>query len=153
MKLREFKETLANNQNKQFLIKLPNNKKIPQSFHITEVGLVTKVFIDCGGKIHKNETCQLQAWVGSDINHRIETGKMLNILKLSQSIVPNDSIDLEIEYEDEIISQYSVSQAIMTEETVTLDLSLKHTDCLAKELCIPKSSDQEGCCKDGGGCC
>lgn len=153
MKLREFKEILANNQEKQFLIKLPNDKKIPQSFHITEVGLVTKVFIDCGGKVHKTETCQLQAWIGSDINHRIETGKMLGILELSTSIVPDESVDLEIEYEDDSISQYPVSQAIVTEEAVTLVLSLKHTDCLAKELCLPKPSDQVGCCDNGGGCC
>ena len=152
MKLIEFKEILTNNSEKQFLIKLPNEKSIPQSFHITEVGLVTKVFIDCGGKVHKNETCQLQVWIGPDVNHRIETGKMLNILKVSQSIVPDDSLDIEIEYEEDVVSQYPVTEAIVTNDAVTLVLSLKHTDCLAKELCLPKSTDDSGCC-GGGGCC
>lgn len=153
MKLREFKEILANNKNKRFLIQLPNQKNIPQSFHITEVGLIKKEFIDCGGSIHKTEACQLQAWIGADVDHKIETEKMLSILKKSESIINDDSINLEIEYEDNIISQYPVSQAIVTDDAVTLELSLKHTDCLAKEQCLPKSSDQVGCCGNSTGCC
>ena len=135
------------------MLLLPNNQEVPQSFHITEVGFVTKTFIDCGGKVHRNETCQLQVWIGSDLEHRIETGKMLDILKLSKTLIPDDSVDLEIEYEDNIISQYPVSKAIITDTAVTLELSLKHTDCLAKELCLPKSSDQQSCCGSDGGCC
>jgi hypothetical protein len=144
------KALLEANREKQFLLQLPDGKSVPQSFHITEVGLVSKTFIDCGGKVHTTQTCQLQAWIGPDFDHRIEAGKMADILKISQSIVPNDFLDLEVEYEDEVISQYPVSRAEVTDESVTLHLTTKHTDCLAKELCIVPGGS---CCEPGAGCC
>lgn len=151
MKLEELKRLLSENSGKQFRLKLPDEKSVPQCFHITEVGLVTKTFIDCGGKTHTSQTCQLQAWIGPDVDHRIEAGKMVRILKISQSIVPDDSVPVEIEYEDTVLSQYPVSGVEVTEDAVTLLLALKHTDCLAKELCLPQSSGGE--CGQGGGCC
>ena len=152
MKLSELKTLLSSNLDKHFQLKLPDESNVPQSFHITEVGLVTKTFIDCGGKVHKIETCQLQAWIGPDIDHRIEARKMLDILEISQSIVPDDSVDIEIEYQDGILSQYPISSALITNDAVTLLLILKHTDCLAKELCLPRSSSEGGCCEGGGRC-
>jgi hypothetical protein len=152
MKLHEFKELLEANREKQFLLQLPNSKTVPQSFHITEVGLVSKTFIDCGGKVHTVQTCQLQAWIGPDVDHRIEAGKMADILKISAAIVPSDTLELEIEYEDEVISQYPVAEAIVTDEAVTLLLTTKHTDCLAKELCLVPSENGASCCGPSG-CC
>ena len=151
MKLHEFKALLEANREKQFLLQLPNDKTVPQSFHITEVGLVSKTFIDCGGKVHTVQTCQLQAWIGPDVDHRIEAGKMADILKISAAIVPNDALDLEVEYEDDIISQYPVAGAIVTDDAVTLQLTTKHTDCLAKELCLVPSAESCGC--GPSGCC
>lgn len=150
MQLQEFKTLLEANREKQFLLQLPNAKTVPQSFHITEVGLVSKTFIDCGGKVHTVQTCQLQAWIGPDLDHRIEAGKMADILKISQSIVPSDALDLEIEYEDDIISQYPVAEAVVTQDAVTLRLTPKHTDCLAKELCLVPSANGTSCCGPSG---
>lgn len=152
MKLRELKELLQTNSRKQFLLKLPNDKEIPQSFHITEVGFVSKSFIDCGGKKHTVETCQLQAWIGPDIDHRIETDKMNKILQVSESVLPNDLLEVEVEYEDKVISQYPISKAVVSETSVTLHLTTKHTDCLAKELCLPQVEGDSSCC-GGSGCC
>lgn len=151
MKLHEFKTLLEANRDKRFLLQLPNNKTVPQSFHITEVGLVSKTFIDCGGKVHTIQTCQLQAWIGPDIDHKIEAGKMADILKKSAAIVPSDFLELEIEYEDEAISQYPVADALVSDDAVTLQLTTKHTACLAPELCILPSG--ESCCAPGSGCC
>jgi hypothetical protein len=152
MTLNEFKALLEANRDKQFLLQLPNEKTVPQSFHITEVGAVSKTFIDCGGKVHTVQTCQLQAWIGPDIDHRIEAGKMADILKVAASIIPNDSLDIEIEYEDEIISQYPVAEAVVSDAAVTLHLTTKHTDCLAKELCLVPSANGSSCCGSSG-CC
>lgn len=149
MKLRELKELLQANSEKQFLLQLPNAQQVPVSFHITEVGQINKTFIDCGGKVHSQQTCQLQAWVGPDEDHRIEAGKMASILEIARSIVPNDDIDIEIEYEDTVISQYPVQGATVSEDAVTLVLTTRHTDCLARELCIVPSSGgcgPVGCC-------
>ena len=151
MKLHQFKALLEDNRDKQFRLQLPDERAIPVSFHITEVGLVTKSFIDCGGKIHNVQTCQLQVWLGSDSDHRIEAGKMADILKVAQKIVPDDNLDLEIEYEDQMISQYPVADTFINDEAVTLLLTTKHTDCLAKELCLTPAN--EASCCGTTGCC
>ncbi len=150
MKLAQFKALLEANRDKQFLLQLPDGQAVPRAFHITEVGAVNKTFIDCGGKVHSVQTCQLQAWIGPDVDHRIEAGKMADILQKSEAILSSDFLDLEIEYEDQIISQYPVSEAIVSDEAVTLVLTTKHTDCLAKELCIVPSG---GGCAPASGCC
>jgi hypothetical protein len=151
MKLREFKTLLEANSDKIFGLQLPGEKAVPRAFHITEVGLVSKTFIDCGGKVHTVQTCQLQAWLGPDVDHRIEAGKMADILVKARSIVPSEELDLEIEYEDHVISQYQVAAATVSDDAVTLQLAAKHTDCLAPELCITPSGDS--CCAPGAGCC
>ncbi|HEX8835058.1 MAG TPA: DUF6428 family protein [Abditibacteriaceae bacterium] len=149
MKLYELKALLEANRDRQFLLALPNESQVPVSFHITEVGQVTKNFIDCGGKAHSLQTCQLQAWVGEDEDHRLNAGKISDILGLAKKIVPSDDIDVEVEYEDAVISQYPVDRAEITDESVTLHLTTKHTDCLAKELCLVPSASScgpTGCC-------
>jgi len=150
MKLHEFKALLEANRDKTFGLQLPGEKTVPQAFHITEVGFVSKTFIDCGGRVHTVQTCQLQAWIGPDVDHRIEASKMADILDKARRIVPDDDLDLEIEYEDEILSQYQVRDATVSDDAVTLQLTTKHTDCLAPELCVPPSGDS--CCAPGSSC-
>jgi hypothetical protein len=147
MKLSELKTLLEENRDKPFLLQLPDANRVPISFHITEVGQVSKTFIDCGGKVHSMQTCQLQAWVGDDEDHRLSAGKIADILQLAKAIVPNDEIDVEIEYEDITISQYPIEEGSVTSDAVLLELTTKHTDCLAKEIClIPSSCGGSGCC-------
>lgn len=138
MKLGSFKGLLQAHPDKQFRLVLPNQNAVPISFHITEVAHVQKRFIDCGGELHRTETCQLQAWVYTDTDHRLLAGKMAGVLNLAQKALPeNQDLDIEIEYEDTTISQYPVASYTVTEDEVTLNLTTKHTDCLAKELCVP----------------
>lgn len=147
MKLKEFKILLEANRDKHFLIQWPDQKQVPISFHVTEVGQISKTFIDCGGKTHSMQTCQLQVWVGDDVDHRLEAGKLADILELSKLIVSDDDIDVEIEYEDELISQYPIRNYWVSDDGVTLHLTTKHTDCLAKEICLlPSSCGEAGCC-------
>lgn len=154
MKLHQLKSLLSAHPGKMFQFQLPGEVPAPVSFHITEVGLVTKTFIDCGGKTHSVSTCQLQAWVGPDVDHRIETAKLAGILEKSAAIVPNDFLEVEIEYEAPILSQFPVLDARITGDAVVLVLGTKHTDCLAKELCIVPSPGANGdaCCASTG-CC
>ena len=150
MKLNELKKLLESNRDKLFSLQLPDKNQVPVSFHITEVGQVNKTFIDCGGKVHSIQTCQLQAWVGDDFDHRIQAGKMADILNLAKAIIANDDIDVEVEYEAATISQYPIAEYSVTEESVVLHLTTKHTDCLAKELCLLPANS---CGESAGGCC
>ncbi len=135
MILSELKSLLTQHAHLSFRIRLPDGGAVPVSFHVTEVGRLQKTFLDCGGTLRDTTTCQLQIWVGEDYQHRIETGKMAAILAKAASILPDDSVPVEIEYEDRVISQYTLSNHEILDDAVVLVLAHKHTECLAPELC------------------
>ena len=153
MKLSELKSLLTEHSERSFRIALPDGNAVPVSFHVTEVGCLQKTFLDCGGKLREVTTCQLQIWVGEDYDHRIETGKMASILEKAKSILSDDSVPVEIEYEDRVISHYTIEGHNLTDEAVTLTLAHKHTECLAPELCglpslyrLPAIGSKSLCC-------
>lgn len=159
MTLAEFKDLLARHAEHLFRLRLPDGAPVPVSFHITEVGRLHKTFLDCGGKLRETTACQLQVWVGEDYEHRIETGKMAGILAKAAAILPDEAVPLEIEYEDRVISQYTVSGHEITGDAVILHLAHKHTECLAPELCglpaigrLPALPGKSSCCGPSG-CC
>ncbi|MEX1115341.1 MAG: DUF6428 family protein [Akkermansiaceae bacterium] len=153
MKLSELKSLLTAHADRNFRIALPDGGAVPVSFHVTEVGRVQKTFFDCGGKLRESITCQLQIWVGEDYDHRIEIGKMAAILDKAKSLLSDDSIPVEIEYEDRVISQYTIISHELTGDAVVLQLAHKHTECLAMELCgvpsigrLPAIGGKAKCC-------
>ena len=159
MKLSELKSLLTEHSDRFFRIRLPDGGAVPVSFHVTEVGRMHKTFIDCGGTLRETTTCQLQVWVGEDYEHRIETGKMASILGKANSILPDDTVPVEIEYEDRVISQYTISGHEVLDDSVVLVLANKHTECLAPELCglpsidrLPAIGGKSNCCGPSG-CC
>ncbi|HSP44111.1 MAG TPA: DUF6428 family protein, partial [Luteolibacter sp.] len=107
MTLAKLKSLLASHPEHHFRLRLPDGAPVPVSFHITEVGRVHKEFLDCGGTRRERTTCQLQVWVGEDYDHRIETRKMAGILDKGRALLPDDTVPVEIEYEDRVISQYT----------------------------------------------
>lgn len=159
MNLSELKQLLADHSDRHFRIRLPDGAAVPVSFHVTEVGKLHKTFLDCGGTLRETTTCQLQIWVGEDYDHRIETGKMAAILNKAKSILPDDTLPVEIEYEDRVISQYTIASHEIQADAVVLVLANKHTECLAPELCglpslnrLPAIGNKSRCCGPGG-CC
>lgn len=158
MKLSQLTSLLQSHAQKPFHLILPDAQTVPVSFHITEVGHVTKKFIDCGGQVHAVEACRLQAWLGTDTDHRLYAGKMARVLSLAKDkgVLPAHDLDVEIEYEDRAISQYTVAHFAVTEKAVVLTLAAKHTDCLAKDVCLPSLpmavGMKAGCCEPSG-CC
>ncbi|MFD2256613.1 DUF6428 family protein [Luteolibacter algae] len=158
MKLLELKALLSEFSSRYFRIKLPDGNQVPLSFHVTEVGHVHKTFLDCGGTLRENRCCQLQIWVGEDFDHRIETGKMAAIMEKAKSILPDEEVPVEIEYEDKVISQYVIVGHELTNDAVILILENKHTECLAPELCglpaigrLPAIGGKSSC--SGPNCC
>ena len=53
MKLSQVKSVLKELETIGF--QLPNGELVPNHFHVTEVGKITKHFIDCGGTERKEE--------------------------------------------------------------------------------------------------
>jgi len=98
MKLIELKNILKENEDKFIIFCLEGND-VPYHFHLTEVGIENKVFIDCGGTIRCDQHCTLQLWVAHDVDHRLRSKKMLSILDLSKKIIENDDVEIKVEYE------------------------------------------------------
>jgi Family of unknown function (DUF6428) len=157
MNLTELKSLLTHHSDRFFRITLPGGDSIAVCFHVTEVARVHKTFLDCGGKLRESVTCQLQVWVGEDYHHRIETGKMAAILETARSLLPDESVPVEIEYQDRVISQYTIASHQLTADAVVLHLAHKHTECLAPELCglpalgrLPALRSPASCCGPAG---
>ena len=131
---------------------LPDGGIVPAHAHITEVGRVDKTFFDCGATFRKTSFLCLQAWVADDIEHRLPAGKLADIIERAAPLFQGDDLEVELEYEDGLISQFPVQSLSVDGEFVVVFLSTKHTDCLAKDICLVPSQESEGCCV-GSGCC
>ena len=81
MKLSQIKNVLSTLENVTF--QLPNGAFVPEHFHVTEVGLITKNFIDCGGTVRKETVVNFQLWDANDYDHRLKQQKLANIIALS----------------------------------------------------------------------
>lgn len=122
---------------------LPSKAFVPEHYHITEVGRLQKDFIDCGGTIRSLASCLLQIWVADDTDHRLQTNKLATIMEIAGTVLGGDDLPVEVEYEEETISQYPVAGCEVTPAGLLFYLGTKHTACLAPEKCGV----------DGGGCC
>ena len=151
MTINEIKNILKTKETIAF--ELPNGDLVPAHFHVTEVGKVTKHFIDCGGTIRNEEVANFQLWNADDYNHRLHPEKLIKIIELSQKKLGIGDLEIEMEYQGETIGKYGLD--VKGENFI---LTNKATDCLAKESCgVPKfdlsSLTTQNACAPGGGCC
>ena len=78
---------------------LPNGHLVPRHFHVTEVGKVTKDYIDCGGKVRSEAVVSFQLWEENDYDHRLHPDKLLNIIEMSEKIFHFEDLEIEVEYQ------------------------------------------------------
>lgn len=155
MTLREFTQHLETAGDRELRFVLPDGGLIEPHAHITEVGRIDKAFVDCGGTVRRSSHISLQTWVAEDTHHRLAPAKLAGIIAKAAPILGTDDLEVEIEHEECLISQYPVHGAELADEHLVFYLSSKHTDCLAKELCLVPAApgaDQDSCCSSGG-CC
>jgi hypothetical protein len=156
MKLSEIKEILTKVEGVYF--KLENGEMVPEHFHVTEVGVITKDFIDCGGTVRHEKVANFQLWDADDFEHRLKPGKLLNIIGLSEKVLGMEDSEIEVEYQAQTIGKYD-----LTFDGKNFVLVSKKTDCLAKDKCgVPEPAAKAGIvnlasasnsCTPGGGCC
>ncbi len=155
MKISELKEKLAEVSAINF--KLPDNTYLPVHFHVTEVGLVTKHFIDCGGTERKETIANFQLWEAGDYDHRLAPQKFLHIIDLSQKILGSEDLDIEVEYQQGTIGKFGLEF-----DGQDFVLTNKQTACLAQDACgipdkkkisLSELTTRSACCTPGGGCC
>jgi hypothetical protein len=157
MKLSQVKALLPTLDNVAF--KLENGTFVPDHFHVTEVGMVTKNFIDCGGVIRTEKTVNFQLWNADDLEHRLKPTKLLKIIELSEKQLGIDDAEIEVEYQSDTIGKYALAF-----DGTNFILQNKTTACLAQDACgIPSekakknlselSVNKNASCTTGGGCC
>lgn len=148
MSINDFLTELRAHAEKPVRFLLPDGGWVPAHFHITEVGHVLKRFIDCGGTRRAQETCLLQTWVNDDVDHRLHADKLAAIFDQAGDVMPHHGLPVEIEYEDGVVAQFPVEGAEVIDGLLVFRCGWKHTDCLARGICLPGE-----CCTPGSQCC
>jgi len=155
MTIEEIKNHLSHSKTISF--KLPDGNLVPSHFHVTEVGKITKNFIDCGGVMRHEEVANFQLWEADDYDHRLHPEKLVNIIQLSQDKLNIGNLPIEVEYQGETIGKYGLEY-----DGNGFVLTVKQTDCLAKDKCgVPQpkeflnvlESADSNSCTPGSGCC
>jgi hypothetical protein len=158
MKLSNFIDFL--NQVNTLKFKLPNGDLVPLHFHITEIGIIDKKYIDCGGTVRNEKKISFQLWEANDFEHRLSPKKLLDIIEKAKSQIEITDETVEIEYQNDTIGKYELG---FDGEYFLLINTL--TDCLAKDKCgIPEEklkvnlselnkTKENNCCTPGSGCC
>ncbi|KDN55878.1 DUF6428 family protein [Flavobacterium seoulense] len=149
MKLSEIKQILSTLVNVEF--QLENGTFVPEHFHVTEIGIITKKFIDCGGIIRNEKVVNFQLWDAKDFEHRLKPNKLLNIITLSEDQLDIKDFEIEVEYQTETIGKYDLDF-----NGNVFVLKNKKTACLAQDQCgIPaeKQKNTTANCSPNSGCC
>lgn len=142
------------------VFQLPNQSFVPEHFHVTEVGVNTKNFIDCGGTVREEKVVNFQLWEAADYDHRLAPSKLLRIIDSSEKAIGIDpGLEIEVEYQSETIGKYGLAY-----NGLFFQLTPKLTACLAQDACgIPEekqkvrlsdlTQDASACCAPGTKCC
>lgn len=157
MKLSDIKKHLSTVSSVNFI--LPDGKAVPQHFHVTEVGQITKKFIDCGGVVRDEKIVNFQLWEAGDFDHRLAPQKLLNIIALSEKTLGIEDAEIEVEYQSSTIGKYHLDF-----NGTNFLLKATQTNCLAQDKCgippeklkvnlVDLSNTSQSCCTPGGKCC
>ena len=155
MTLSEIKDILQTIDKVEFL--LPNGTPVPPHFHVTEIGRISKHYIDCGGNVRRESTISFQLFTATDYDHRLSAEKLGNIVMLSEKALGLSNAEIEVEYQSDTIGRYGLDF-----HSGYFHLINKQTDCLAKDKCgisqekpkahlspLPTTNQ----CQPGSGCC
>lgn len=154
MNITDFKDTLSTLEELTFV--LPNGSHVAPHFHLTEVGEVTKKYVDCGGTVREEKIANFQLWTANDYDHRLKPQKVIDIIEMAEKEIGLANLEIEVEYQSETIGKYGLRF-----ESDRFLLTATQTDCLAKEKCgIPEANpvnlasvqSSSGCSPESG-CC
>jgi hypothetical protein len=158
MNLKETKMALS--QMAQIAFQLADGNFVPEHFHVTEVGSISKRFIDCGGTLRTEQFISFQLWEANDFDHRLAPQKLKGIIELSEKLLSLDELlPVTVEYQGATIGHYDL--AVKNGHFI---LENKKTACLAEDQCgIPTTKPKiqlknvgvsnDSSCTPGGGCC
>ena len=162
MDIQTFRARIVDNPDCLIRVELDNATSIAPHFHVTEVGKVTKQFVDCGGTPRTEERCILQTLVASDTEHRLDSTKLAGILSMVDGLDLSGDALVEVEHQERSVSTDQVSAVELVDGALVIRLTPKQTACLAEDACgIPQEPAPEACLLpiagqdpcSGSGCC
>jgi hypothetical protein len=142
----------------EIAFQLPDGDLVPRHFHVTEVGKVSKHFIDCGGTVRQEEKISFQLWNAQDYDHRLHPEKLLHIIELSEKTLGLGNEEIEVEYQ----GPNTIAKFALDFDGKNFLLVSTHTTCLAKDACnIPSQKPKVNladlivgnACDPKSGCC
>lgn len=155
MTLSEFKNNLQILPELRF--QLEDGSPLPSHVHLTEVGLIHKRFVDCGGKEREEKKVSMQLWSANDTAHRLSPQKLNRILEHYAPLNEQGETEIEVEYQADTIGKYHLAY-----RDGKFILTRTQTACLASDRCgVSPSLDVKtgqnekaaACCSPGSGCC
>lgn len=155
--LSEFRQSL--NQVESLVIELPTGKLVAPHAHVTEVGKITRNFVDCGGVVRTTEAINVQLWEATDYDHRLDPAKLEKILEKTAEMLGLPDGEIEVEYQGHTVEKYGLEFT-----GKHFKLTPTYTDCLAKSACTTPAASVvkpvvsslpivQSSCKPGSGCC
>lgn len=162
MNTSEFLSLLQEHKDKSLVFEYQPGKVVPANYHITEVKNISIESVDCGAQTDSWKETIVQLWESpSEIGKTefMSAYKALGILnKVDKMRMMDRDAELKIEYSND---QFNTAQLFIddhswNQEKLILKLSIKKTDCKAKETCgTPETESKEvaACCEPSGGCC
>ena len=160
MDVSTFCSTITAHPDRPLRIEVVGGAPLAAHFHVTEVGRVTKEFVDCGGTPRTEVRCVLQTLVAGDVDHRLDSTKLAGILSLCDKLgLPGDA-PVEVEHQERSVSTDRVESVELVDGVLVIRVEPKQTACLAEDACgIPADKGlqtlpvaQSDCCS-GPGCC
>lgn len=156
MKLSEFK-TLSRHAG-TLTFALPNGRLVPEYFHITEMGLLTKSYIDCGGTVREEKKISFQIWFAQDYEHRLTLEKLDKIISAAEPLLGAEDLEIVVEYQTDL----SISNFGLSYKEGVFHLTPIESHCQAADHCgIPadkmkvslKDLGSANSCSPHSGCC
>ncbi len=157
MKLSKLQKILKSTSEIRFV--LPDGTRVPSHFHVSEIGHISRNFIDCGGKLRSEDRINFQLWLAEDYDHVLAPQKLYNIISMSQEKLQLPDAQVEIEYLSPIGDPAADIQTIgkygLDYDGESLLMTTTQTDCLALQTCIPLApiASTISRCRPGSGCC
>jgi len=154
MRISQFKAHLSTLNRLSF--KLPSGEIVAPHYHITEVGKVSKSFIDCGGEYREESKISLQLFIAEDFEHRLSVAKTKAILESCEGKLALGDLEMEVEYQGDTIEKYGLKATEGGFEMIALQ-----TDCLAKDGCgiekpkakLAELKKNQTLCQPNSNCC
>ncbi len=161
MKTAKFLELLNTHKNKSLLFEYHPGNFVGANYHITEVKNTIIDSIDCGAGVDFWKETVIQLWESPEEKDKTEfmsSFKALGILNKVDTIKPMvKDAEVKFEYSNPNFhtAQLFVNDYSWNDEKIIFKLSVKKTDCKAKETCgvAVETEISSESCAPGNGCC